>query len=168
MRLVGGLGTEVEPNSEAVPQGARTGDKVPPLPWELAEALQSKGGKPEKVGDGRRCLTDQLLGEAPEVTARGLDPLCCLLILLRTCFLDFPGAGSAHPHSPSRFLSPRGFSSKVCLRPPLSASQGGGTGAGQMVGLKEGRRASCCGSPRVRAQKGLWGQMEGSGAKPLE
>lgn len=36
---MGGLGTEVEPNSEAVPQGARTGDKVPPLPWEFAEGL---------------------------------------------------------------------------------------------------------------------------------
>lgn len=83
------------------------------------------------------------------------------LILLRTCFLDFPGAGSAHPHSPSRFLSPRGFSSKGLFKTsPLSASKGRWNWGRSDGGAQGGRRASCCGSPRVRAQKGLWGQME--------
>lgn len=44
---MGGLGTEVEPNSEAVPKVPGQGIKYF-LCLEFAEGLQSRGGKPEK------------------------------------------------------------------------------------------------------------------------
>ena len=62
--------------------------------WEGAEGQRSVS---------EQNLTDCCWGEAsennnPEV----LNPLCCplLLILLCTCFLDCPGAGSTLPPSP--------------------------------------------------------------------
>ena len=90
-------------------------------------------------------LTDCCWGEAPENNnPRGPESslLPTPLILLRTCFLDCPGAGSTLPPSPPfplQVSEPQRLQlQRSVLRPPLSQpAKGGGTGAGQMVGLKK-------------------------------